>query len=171
MALFEIHSTEPIGKRASWPFQVLSVSTAAVAQSPLETALLVALTDPNGVSIFAVARSANGLDGWTLDPQPALLPAPQAHPEEFWGITNPRATWIESLSEWAVVYTSLSQNGSLISLARTPDFKTFERLGAVTPPQNNHAVLFPKQLGGRWLMMHTAISNFRGPVYAYKWKR
>jgi predicted GH43/DUF377 family glycosyl hydrolase len=40
--------------------------------------------DRRGLSHFCAARSANGTDGWIIDPQPTLVPDPVNHPEELW---------------------------------------------------------------------------------------
>ena len=49
-----------------------------------------------------------------------------------------------------MAYTAYSNAGPLVSLAATDDFKTFERLGAVLPPENKDAALFPVKFAGRW---------------------
>jgi predicted GH43/DUF377 family glycosyl hydrolase len=41
-----------------------------------------------------------------------------------------------------------------VSLARTRDFKTFERLGPVMPPEDKDAAVFPVRFKGRWALVH-----------------
>ena len=75
---------------------------------------------PRGVSHLCAARSRDGVDGWTIDPEPTLLPNPDEYPEEKWGIEDPRITWLAELERYAVVYTNYSQAGPGVSLALTP---------------------------------------------------
>jgi hypothetical protein len=79
---------------------------------------------------------------------------PDAFPEETWGVEDPRLTYIEEEQRWIVAYTAYSRGGPLVSLAATEDFKTFERLGAVMPPEDKDAALFPVRFGGRWALIH-----------------
>jgi predicted GH43/DUF377 family glycosyl hydrolase len=87
------------------------------------------------------------------------LPDPEHYPEEVWGIEDPRITFVEELGQYAVVYTSYSTSGPLLSLATTPDFRTFERKGAVMPPEDKDAALFPRRFGGRWALVHRPVGN------------
>lgn len=48
------------------------------------TLLLCRVEDRRGLSHLCAARSANGLDGWVIDPAPTFLPDPVNHPEELW---------------------------------------------------------------------------------------
>ncbi|HEY3269331.1 MAG TPA: glycosidase [Armatimonadota bacterium] len=42
-----------------------------------------------------------------------------------------------------------------VAMARTQDFRTWERLGVVIPEYNSkNAVLFPRKIGGRYAMLH-----------------
>jgi hypothetical protein len=50
--------------------------------------------DRRGHSHFCVARSANGVDDWQIDPQPTLLADPEYFPEEVWGIEGSRITYL-----------------------------------------------------------------------------
>ena len=109
--------------------------------------------DLRGLSHLQVARSADGLNDWALDPEPWLRPHPD-HPEEIWGLEDPRATWLPELDKWAVAYTAYSERGPMVSLALTPDFRAVERLGPAMPPEDKDAALFPRRLQGRWLMIH-----------------
>ena len=108
-----------------------------------ETLLLARVEDRRGISHLTAARSRDGVANWRIDPQPTLLPDPANYPEEVWGIEDPRITWVPELDRYAVTYTSYSTSGPLVSLALTSDFKQFERKGAVTPPEDKDAALFP----------------------------
>lgn len=93
------------------------------------TLLLVRVEDRRGHSHLCAARSRNGVDGWIIDPEPTLFPQPAEHPEELWGIEDPRITFVPELDLYAVVYTAYARGGPAVSLALTEDFRTFERYG------------------------------------------
>jgi predicted GH43/DUF377 family glycosyl hydrolase len=101
-----------------------------------------------------VARSKDGFTDWQIDPYPAFPADPAAHPEELWGVEDPRICPMDGEDRFIVVYTAFSQGGPLVALATTEDFKSFERLGPVMPPDDKDAALFPVQFGGRYAMLH-----------------
>ncbi len=128
-----------------------------------ETVLLCRVEDRRGISHLTVARSANGVDGWQVDPEPTFRSAPKRHPEEVWGIEDPRLTWLPERGEWGIAYTAYSRLGPLVSLAVTNDFRHFERLGPAMPPEDKDAALFPRRFGGRWALLHRP-THARGPA-------
>ncbi len=87
-------------------------------------------------------------------------PDPENYPEEVWGVEDPRITWIPELEKYVIVYASFSSVGPLVSLALTKDFRSFERKGAVTPPDDKDAALFPRRFGGHWALVHRPITDF-----------
>ena len=94
----------------------------------------------DGISHLTAARSNDGIGQWQIDEQPTLRPSPETSPEEIWGIEDPRITLLEKQKLWAIVYTAYSESGPLVSLATTSDFRTFERLGPVLPPEDKDRV-------------------------------
>ena len=50
-----------------------------------------------------------------------------------------------------------------MSLALTEDFKTFQRLGQVLPPENKDATLLPHKVDGRWAMLHRPVPTTSWP--------
>ncbi|MBN2455538.1 MAG: hypothetical protein JXB29_03225 [Sedimentisphaerales bacterium] len=157
--LFTRHPDNPILSVKDWPYNANSVFNAAAVEVNGQTLLLVRVEDFRGISHFTVARSNNGIADWDIDKVPTLRPDPANHPEELWGIEDPRVTWIEKLGKWIIAYTSFSKGGPLVSLATTEDFKVFERLGPVMPPEDKDAALFPKQFGGKWAMIHRPVAR------------
>lgn len=155
--LFERYSGNPILSVEQWPYKANSVFNAAAAEVDGKTLLLARVEDYRGISHLTAARSDNGIDGWQIDAQPTLAPKPQEHPEEVWGIEDPRITWLEEMNKWAVCYTAYSKGGPLVSLATTEDFKNFERLGPVMPPEDKDAALFPVKFNGLWAMLHRPV--------------
>ncbi len=112
------------------------------------------MEDRRGFSHLTVARSADGVGAWKIDPAPTMLPDARSHPEELWGIEDPRITWLPELGRWAIAYTAYSERGPLVALATTEDFRSFSRLGRMFPPEDKDAALFPERFGGRWAILH-----------------
>lgn len=157
--LFHRHKGNPILSAADWPYPAHSVfNPGATLLRDGTTLLLCRVEDRRGHSHLTVARSANGVDGWKVDPQPTLPPDPEHFPEELWGIEDPRITWVPELKKYAVVYTAFSGSGPGVALALTEDFQKFERFGMILPPEDKDAALFPRRIGGRWAMIHRPVS-------------
>jgi len=157
--LFSRHPNNPVLSVKDWPYEANSVFNAAAAEAGDEILLLVRVEDFRGISHFTVARSKNGVSNWNIDAEPTLRPDPTEHPEELWGIEDPRITWLEDLGKWVIAYTAYSKGGPLVSLAITKDFKHFERLGPVMTPEDKDAALFPKKFGDRWAMLHRPVAR------------
>ena len=158
--LFQRHPDNPILSVKDWPYAANSVFNAAAATVEGKTLLLVRVEDFRGISHLTVARSEDGVHGWDIDPQPTLMPDPVRHPEEVWGIEDPRVSWLEELDLWAVAYTAFSKGGPLVSLATTRNFRTFNRLGPVMPPEDKDAALFPVRFEGNWAMLHRPVAKY-----------
>jgi predicted GH43/DUF377 family glycosyl hydrolase len=155
--LFERHPDNPILSVEDWPYAANSVFNAAAAEVDGQTLLLARVEDFRGISHLTVARSDDGVSNWQIDREPALKPEPKKNPEEVWGIEDPRITWIEEMGKWAICYTAYSKGGPMVSLATTEDFKTFERIGPVMPPEDKDAALFPVKFKGLWAMLHRPV--------------
>src|SRR5262245_7198927 len=120
----------PILTANDWPYEANSVFNPGATLLPDgNTLLLCRVEDHRGLSHLGVARSADGVSNWRIDPTPALYPEPETYPEELWGIEDPRITFVNELQKYAVVYTSYSRGGPGVSLALTTDFRRFERCG------------------------------------------
>ena len=157
--LFSRHTANPILSVKDWPYHANSVFNAAAGLVDGKTLLLVRVEDFRGISHLTVARSEDGITGWEIDPEPTLRPCPERHPEEIWGIEDPRITWLEELKMWAVTYTAFSRGGPLVSLATTIDFCNFTRLGPVMAPEDKDAALFPVRFNDRWAMFHRPVAK------------
>jgi predicted GH43/DUF377 family glycosyl hydrolase len=159
--LFRRHSGNPILTANDWPYPAHTVFNAGATLLPSgETLLLVRVEDRRGISHLTAARSRDGISSWIIDPEPTFLPDPENYPEEAWGIEDPRITWAEELGQYVVAYTAFSTSGPLVSLALTRDFRTFERQGAIMPPEDKDAALFPTRISGRWALLHRPIGNY-----------
>jgi predicted GH43/DUF377 family glycosyl hydrolase len=164
--LFVRHPAGPILSAKEWPYPVHTVFNAGATRLGDGTTLLLCrVEDFRGHSHLCAARSANGIDGWIIDPKPTLSPDPEGHPEESWGVEDPRITHVPELNRYAIAYTSYSKEGPGVSLALTPDFKVFERYGQIMRPEDKDAAMFPTRIGGSWALLHRPA----GPAGAHIW--
>ncbi len=166
--LFIRHPGNPIITAKDLPYPANTVFNAGVTKFGDETLLLMRVEDRRGMSHLTAARSKDGISGWVIDKQPTMPPSPETHPEELYGIEDARITFLEEKNKWAIAYTAFSQCGPLVALALTTDFKTFERLGPVMPPDDKDAALLPVRIGGRWVLIHRPATSFEG-VGAHIW--
>jgi len=161
-SLFRRIERNPILSADDWPYPVNSVFNAgAVRLQSGETLLLARAEDMRGMSHLCACRSADGLTDWRIDPEPTLMPDLQNHPEEVWGIEDPRVTWLAERGEYGITYTCYSRGGPGVAVAFTEDFKTFRRLGMILPPDDKDAALFPVRFDGRWAMIHRPAAPHR----------
>jgi predicted GH43/DUF377 family glycosyl hydrolase len=129
------------------------------------TLLLCRVEDRRGLSHLCTARSANGIDDWKIDAKPTLSSDPKRYPEERWGIEDPRITFVPELGQYAVVYTAYTRDGPGVALALTKDFRTFERLGVIMPPEDKDAALLPNRINGLWALIHRPVSVARAHMW------
>ncbi|MDR3762701.1 MAG: glycosidase [Acidobacteriota bacterium] len=165
-SLLHRHPSNPILTRKDWPYPINSVfNPGATLLADGTTLLLCRVEDRRGLSHLCAARSANGVDGWQIDPQPTLMPNPEEYPEELWGIEDPRLTFVPELQQYAVAFTSFSRGGPGVSLALTKDFHTFERYGVVASPDDKDAALLPYRIGGLWALIHRPMTSLGAHIW------
>jgi predicted GH43/DUF377 family glycosyl hydrolase len=158
--LFERHAKNPILTAADWPYPAHTVfNPGATRLRDGTTLLLCRVEDRRGHSHLCAARSDNGVDGWQIDPEPTLWPDPDGHPEEVWGIEDPRITFVEQLDKYAITYTAFSRGGPGVALAMTTDFRTFERYGMVMQPDDKDAALLPRRINGQYALLHRPFTD------------
>lgn len=165
--LFRRYKGNPILTPGMWPYPINTVFNPAAAEVDGKTVLLVRVEDRLGISHLTVARSQNGVTGWDIDKSPTFPPDSQNHPEEAYGVEDPRITWLESLKVWAVTYTSFSKDGPLVSLATTRDFKKFKRFGPILRQLDKDAALFPRRFGDRWAIIHRPLLEPTKPAHMW----
>lgn len=149
--LFRRHDRNPILQACDFPQMVNAVFNPGVTMFDGETLLLVRVERRDGISHLAVATSADGRTGWTIDPDRRMEPVLDSF-EEHWGIEDPRITQVGD--EYLIVYTGYSTGGPLVCLASTIDFVTFERRCVLMPPEDKDAALFPATFDGRYALIH-----------------
>lgn len=156
--LFHRHPANPILSARDWPYAAHSVFNAGACRCNGETVLLVRVEDRRGHSHLTTARSVDGVTDWRVHDRPSFVPDLSRRDEEMWGVEDPRLTWLEDRKEWVIAYTAFSPSGPMVSLARTNDFTSFQRIGAVMPPEDKDAALFPRRFDGRYAMIHRPVS-------------
>ena len=106
----------PILTRKHWPYSINSVFNAgATLLQDGTTLLLCRIEDRRGLSHLCAARSLNGVDGWQSHREPTLMPSPKDHPEEIWGIEDPRITFVPELQVRCDLYLVLARRpGSVV---------------------------------------------------------
>ena len=94
-----------------------------------------------------VGRSDNAID-WDIDPTPIEFAGETTDPADY--AYDPRVVKIE---DWYYITWCGGHNGPTISMARTKAFRHFERMENAFLPFNRNGVLFPRKVGGSYLML------------------
>jgi predicted GH43/DUF377 family glycosyl hydrolase len=157
--LIRRYDANPVLEASGWPGEPNAVFNPAAVAHDGETLLLVRVEDRSGISHLGVARSADGLGGWTIEPDRALLPDPAVHAER-WGLEDPRVTQIGD--DFLIVCTGYSTDGPLIFLVVTRDFREYVRRGVLLPPPNKDAALFPHRFADRYALLHRPMPSRTG---------
>ena len=152
--LFKRFEGNPVLTPAMWPYRANAVFNAAATLYKDKVLLLARVEDMSGFSHLCKATSVDGYTDWNIDSKPTLSPQPDEYPEEKFGLEDPRIVKLEDEDRYAVVYTSFSESGPLVSLATTEDFESFRRYGVVMPPDDKDASLFPRKFNGRYVLIH-----------------
>jgi predicted GH43/DUF377 family glycosyl hydrolase len=164
--LFRRQASNPILSAKDWPYPVHSVFNAAATRLADGTTLLLCrVEDRRGLSHLCAARSKNGVDRWVVDTEPTLRPDPERHPEELWGIEDPRITFVAELGKYVVAYTAFSKGGPGVALALTEDFRRFERYGLVMQPDDKDAALLPRRIDGSFVLIHRPMTDSGAHVW------
>jgi predicted GH43/DUF377 family glycosyl hydrolase len=157
--LFRRHPANPLLTAEDWPTAVNVVFNPAAVQIGAETVLLARVETRTGISHLAVARSANGVDGWSIDPKPLLEPVKGIETEQ-WGFEDARVVWVDELGRHVITCTAYGPAGPTVFLATTEDFSAVERVGIVVTPEDKNAALLPERVGGKWILFHRPTSHF-----------
>jgi predicted GH43/DUF377 family glycosyl hydrolase len=164
--LLHRHPGNPILTAADWPYPAHAVFNAGATRLADGTTLLLCrVEDRRGHSHLCAARSANGVDGWSVDTEPTLVPDIERFPEELWGIEDPRLTFVDELGKYAIAYTAYSRGGPGVALALTEDFRHFDRLGLVMQPDDKDAALLPRRIDGSFALVHRPMHDSGAHVW------
>ena len=159
--LFARARGNPLLSPARWPYRINAVMNAAATMVGDETVLLCRVEDRRGLSHLTVARSRDGVSNWLVDEDPLIAPTP-AHPEEIWGVEDPRVTRVDELDAWVIVYTAFGMEGPAVALALTRDFRSIERFGVICPPEDKNGSLLARRVNGKFVLFHRPVSAFAG---------
>jgi predicted GH43/DUF377 family glycosyl hydrolase len=164
--LFQRNHSNPILEASDWPYPVHTVFNAGATLLPDGTTLLLCrVEDRRGHSHLCAARSADGVGDWVIDAAPTMPADPETHPEELWGVEDPRITFLPELGKYAIAYTAFGRGGPGVSLALTTDFVEFERYGLVMQPDDKDAALLPRRIGGMYALVHRPIADSGAHVW------
>ncbi len=147
------------------PFPCNTVFNAACAKYKDEYILLLRVEDLTGRSVFALARSSDGYH-FEVQPEPVMQPCVEKGSfmeYEKKGIEDPRITQIDGI--YYIVYTAVSPYGPLLALAKTEDFKTFDRIALISEPENKDGVLFPEKINGRYARLDRPVAKGLGNMW------
>ena len=159
--LFRRHPENPILSATDWPYPVNAVFNPGAAVVAGETVLLARVEALTGISHLTVARSANGIDNWSVAAEPLLAPTEGIESEQ-WGFEDARAVWAEGLGRWVITCTSYGPAGPAVYLATTEDFHSVERHGIVKRPEDKNAALLSERVNGKWVLFHRPMTAFGG---------
>lgn len=158
--LFQRAETNPILCASDWPYPAHTVFNAGATRlNDGTTLLLCRVEDRRGHSHLCAARSPNGVTDWVVDSEPTFLPSPHTHPEELWGVEDPRITYVAELGRYAIAYTAFGRSGPAVALALTEDFRKFERLGVVMQAEDKDAALLPSRINGQFALLHRPVTD------------
>ncbi|MGZ4863448.1 MAG: glycoside hydrolase family 130 protein [Halobacteriota archaeon] len=143
--------------------QVTTVHNAGIALHDGDTVMLFRSHLRCGMSVLGIARSSNGVDGWRVEPRPAMVPANEGDAfapgtdtralieNESGGVEDPRITQIgDTYYITYSAYHATVKNRVRVSLATTRDFCHFLRHGPLLEQAMRNVVIFPEPIGGRY---------------------
>ncbi len=154
------YADNPILTADQWPYPIHTVfNPGAIRLKDGRTLLLCRCEDQRGLSHLCKAVSMDGAGGWQIDRSPTFSHDPGHYPEELWGVEDPRITYVPELDQYIIAYTAYGKVGPGVSLAKTEDFVTFERLGLTMQPDDKDAALFPQRFNGNYYLIHRPMSS------------
>jgi predicted GH43/DUF377 family glycosyl hydrolase len=146
--------------------QVVTVHNAGAAVVNGHSVLLFRSHLRCGRSVLGLARSADGVHDWRIDPHPALLPAtdrdsygPGVNPSdlvemESGGVEDARINPVDGT--FAITYSAYDariSNRVRVALATTDDFTVITRHGAMSARDMRNVVVFPERINGRYVAL------------------
>jgi predicted GH43/DUF377 family glycosyl hydrolase len=162
--IVERYSGNPIVTLEGLPFPSNTVFNAAAAKYQDQYLLLLRIENLVGRSIFALARSDDGLS-FTVEPKWAMAPSGEEpfRTYEALGIEDPRITFMDGV--YYIMYTAYSQHGARLALAKTTDFQNYERIALISEPNNKNGALFPRKINGRYVRLDRPSSGGYGSIW------
>ncbi|MBW1940439.1 MAG: glycoside hydrolase family 130 protein [Deltaproteobacteria bacterium] len=146
------------------PFRCNTVFNGTVIKKGDEYFQLLRVGGQQGYSVFALARSKDGLH-FTVEDEPVMTPARRGPfaKYETRGIEDPRITAIDGV--YYVMYTAYSRYGTRIALAKTDDFYQYKRIALVSEPGNKDGILFSEKINGEYVRLDRPIGKNVGSMW------
>lgn len=155
--MFVRSAANPILTASELGFQANSVFNPGATMLPDgSVALLVRVEDRSGHSFIHVAVSADGVHDFAVNPEPLLAPRPQEHFCE-WGFEDARVSFVAELDRYVITCTAYGSPGPCVFLATSVDLRSIEHGVVVMSPEDKNAALFPRRVGGKWLLLHRPV--------------
>jgi len=135
-----------------------AVFNAAAARYKNEYLLLLRVEGLEGKSKLFLAKSKDGFH-FNVQPKPVMEPSEEEpfKTYEKRGIEDPRITQTDGV--YYIVYTAYSHHAPRLSLAKTEDFRTFERVALISEPENKDGVLFPRKINGHYVRYDRPVTS------------
>jgi beta-1,4-mannooligosaccharide/beta-1,4-mannosyl-N-acetylglucosamine phosphorylase len=154
----------PILTISDIPFPCNTVFNAAAAKLNDEYILLLRVEDLRGRSVLALAHSADGYN-FTVHDEPVMVPSEKGEfaAYEHKGIEDCRITRLEDT--YYIIYTAASDYGARLALAKTEDFRSFERIALISEPDNKDGALFPRKIKGRYARLDRPMAGDTGNIW------
>jgi predicted GH43/DUF377 family glycosyl hydrolase len=154
------YKKNPILTKKDIPYPVSTVHNAGVTKYQDTYIMLFRSHRRNGRSIIGLAESNDGYH-FTVRPKPFLVPATAGYFAQYeeYGVEDCRICEISG--QYYLTYSAYSRHGVRISLAKTSDFETVERISLITQADLRNVVLFPEKINGRYARLdrpHSEIS-------------
>ena len=105
-------------------------------------------------SCLALAISSDGRRIDEILDRPAVA---REAPYEEWGVEDARVTYLTEERRYAITYTGYSPAGPRVCLITTNDLlapETYHRHGPRLPGDNKNCVIFPRKVGGQYVILH-----------------
>jgi predicted GH43/DUF377 family glycosyl hydrolase len=112
-----------------------------------------------GRSCLALAVSTDGECVQQLLDGPAIG---REAPYEEWGVEDARITFLAEEARYAITYTGYSPIGPRVCLITTDDLldpARYVRHGPRITGENKNCVVFPRTIGGRYVILHRPMPN------------
>jgi len=103
-----------------------------------------------GYQTMRLAWSEDGVC-FEVDPDPILAPAEEPFLTYEEAIYDPRITRIGDT--YYICYAAENRYGSQVSVSKTLDFRSFEKVAIASEPTNRNMVLFPEKIGGMYVRL------------------
>jgi predicted GH43/DUF377 family glycosyl hydrolase len=154
---FQRDPANPILTAADLSWQANSVlNPGATILRTGEVGLLLRVEDRSGLSSIHLARSEDGRTDWTVDPTALLAPTPLDFRSE-WGFEDARVSFVPEIDRYVITCTAYGATGPCVYLATSHDLTSCTDGSVVLPPEDKNAALFPRKIGGHWMMLHRPV--------------